>query len=78
MILANQWKIDHCRVRRERQPRNQQKQERNPRIFDKPKVVHKTVLAIDQNRPRSEIICWDCHKRGHYSFECPGKQVASI
>lgn len=70
--------IDHYRVKRERQPRNQHKQEHKPRIFDKPKVVHKKVLAIDQNRPRSEIICWDCHKRGLYSFECPGKQVASI
>lgn len=38
--------IDYYRVRRERQPRNQQKQEGKPRIFDKPKVDHQKVLAI--------------------------------
>lgn len=70
--------IDHYRVRRDRQPRKQQNQKHKPRTFDKPKVVHRQVLPIEKTRPRSEIICWDCHKRGHYSFECPEKQVASI
>lgn len=65
--------IDHYRVRRDTQPCNQQIQRRKPRTFDISKVVHRKVLAIDKTRPRvrSEIICWDCHKRGHYSFICP-------
>lgn len=65
--------IDHYRVRRNTQPCNQQIQRRKPRTFDMSKVVHRKVLAIDNTRPRarSEIICWDCHKRGHYSFLCP-------
>lgn len=65
--------IDHYRVRRNTQPCNQQIQRRKTRTFDMSKVVHRKVLAIDKNRPRarSEIICWDCNKRGHYSFICP-------
>lgn len=64
--------IDHFRVRRDRQ-----QHKRQPRPENKPRVIHKKVLAVDEHRPRSQITCWNCHRRGHFSFECTNARVAA-
>ncbi|XP_062620135.1 uncharacterized protein LOC134281720 [Saccostrea cucullata] len=62
--------VDHYRYKRG----NRHNEGQRPRQFVKKTYTPKKVLAVETKRPRSEVVCWTCNKRGHYSPECPNKK----
>ncbi len=62
--------IEHYRYKRSR---NEYVRPMRQGQTDRRKFPSRQVHEVQKPRPKSEITCWACNRKGHYSSECPHK-----